>query len=225
MRTQREPAKARRIRGRETTLGLALAWTFAGAAGCEEETQLAPDELACVGREDGTTYCIDVYEASRIDATSTDQGTSSEGAVSLRGRLPWTNVEWADARAACERAGKRLCTAQEWEDACDGQVGPGGNVYPYGDEVQDGVCVTELTVNDDPLPTGSRDGCVSDFGAFDLGGNVWEWVGTSADAALGIGGGINSDATHFCRVLPQGAFFDDPTDQDRLLGFRCCSDF
>jgi formylglycine-generating enzyme required for sulfatase activity len=196
---------------------------LAGATACEDEVQLIQDDQVCIEKADGSFYCIDVYEAARIDASRTDQGTSDEGAVSLRGRLPWTNLEWADARAACERAGKRLCTVEEWEDACDGQVGEGGNLYPYGDEVMDGVCVTELTQNDDPLPTGSRDGCVSDFGVYDLGGNVWEWVGTTLDDAQVIGGGVNSDLRHRCDRLRIGQPFG-VTEEDELLGFRCCSD-
>lgn len=201
----------------------AAAWAVGGLAGCDDETNLSIDDDVCITRPDGSVYCIDTYEASRIDGSGTDQGTSDQGALSVRGRLPWTNLEWADARAACERSGKRLCTVDEWEDACDGTIGDGGNLYPYGEELMEGVCVTELTLSDDPLPTGSRPGCISDFGVYDLGGNVWEWVGTTEAEGQVIGGGIASTTTHRCTRIPQGRPFDID-DEDPILGFRCCRD-
>jgi len=203
---------------------IALLLGVAGLAGaCEDESLLVRDDRVCLEGRDGETFCIDQYEAARIDGTAVDQGAEEdEGSVSLRGRLPWTNVEWANARQACRDAGKRLCTVEEWEDACDGTIGEGGNVYPYGDELMPGVCVTELTLQDDPLPTGSRPGCVSDFDVFDLGGNVWEWVGRTQEDAQVIGGGIASGMTHRCARIPQGRPFD-VDDEDPILGFRCCS--
>ena len=41
------------------------------------------------------------------------------------------------AKAACERAGKRLCTHAEWLTACRGQR---GRAYPYGDRYAEGLC-------------------------------------------------------------------------------------
>jgi formylglycine-generating enzyme required for sulfatase activity len=204
-------------------LSAAAALAFAAPSACSDDEVLSVDDQVCIQRDDGSFYCIDRFEGTRIDGSRTDQGTSDEGSISVRGRLPWTNIEWADARAACERAGKRLCSVEEWEDACDGVVGPGGSVYPYGDEVQEGTCVTELTINDSPLPTGSRPDCVSAFDVYDMGGNVWEWVGGTLDDAQVIGGGANSDLAHRCARISLGRPFE-PTDEDPLLGFRCCRD-
>ena len=63
--------------------------------------------------------CIDKYEASRSDATESDQGTATGKAFSKRGVLPWmvnpmNDTHFAEFKAACETVGKRLCKDDEW---------------------------------------------------------------------------------------------------------------
>lgn len=58
------------------------------------------------------------YEASRPDATATTAGNTSTHACSRVGRVPWTNVTHPQAAAACAAVGARLCTEQEWHQAC-----------------------------------------------------------------------------------------------------------
>ncbi len=68
------------------------------------------------------------YEASRPTASSGDNGSGSTNisgkACSEPSRLPWTNINYVDAQAACNAlgGGARLCTEVEWERACRGPV-------------------------------------------------------------------------------------------------------
>ena len=63
------------------------------------------------------------YEASRYDATATSAGfDSTRRGCTVPGKLPWANVTMTEAEAACELLGPnwRLCTAAEWQAACQG---------------------------------------------------------------------------------------------------------
>ncbi len=80
-------------------------------------------------------------------------------AVSLAGVTPSGFLTWFQAAAAARNAGKRLPTNAEWQAAALGTT--------------DGApCIVNAT---GPGPTGTA-GCVSDVGAFDMVGNLWEWV-------------------------------------------------
>jgi hypothetical protein len=60
------------------------------------------------------------WEASHPDATATAGGAVTTKACSRAGVLPWTNVTYGQARAACQAlgAGVDLCTEQDWHRAC-----------------------------------------------------------------------------------------------------------
>ncbi len=58
------------------------------------------------------------YEASKPDATATAVGSVTTFACSKPGVQPWTNVTQPEAEAACASIGARLCTEQEWHQAC-----------------------------------------------------------------------------------------------------------
>lgn len=51
----------------------------------------------------GTVY-VYAYEASRPDATAAGQGTSTARACARPGVMPWTNVSYPEAAAACQAA-------------------------------------------------------------------------------------------------------------------------
>jgi formylglycine-generating enzyme required for sulfatase activity len=115
-----------------------------------------------------------------------------------KGELPALLVSWVDAKKQCEAIGKRLCTEDEFNFACEGEeMLP----YTYGFErdptkcnidrpyrkrekklfkyarcMKDPVCKAELEKLDQRLPTGSLPACVSPFGVYDLNGNINEWV-------------------------------------------------
>jgi len=85
------------------------------------------------------TFCIDIYEASRPDATSTSQGTSTAKAVCAPSVIPWysTALTKAEAAGACAAAGKRLCTPAEWTLACSGTT---NKAYAYGNAYNPTTC-------------------------------------------------------------------------------------
>jgi hypothetical protein len=88
-------------------------------------------------------------------------------AVSLPGVMPSANLTWFQAQVACTNSGKRLPSNAEWQAAVAGTPDPGPD-----DHAKD--CNTRSTT---AVPTGSRSACVSSAGAFDMVGNVEEWVG------------------------------------------------
>jgi formylglycine-generating enzyme required for sulfatase activity len=87
-------------------------------------------------------------------------------AVSVPLTQPTACVTWFQAAQACALSGKRLLTNQEWQQAAAGTPDP----FP-----DDGK-TTCVTFSPGPASTGFRTDCRSNWGAFDMVGNVWEWV-------------------------------------------------
>src|SRR5262249_34248296 len=88
-------------------------------------------------------------------------------AVSLPGMTPSANITWFQAQAACENAGKRLPSNAEWQAAAKGTPDPGPD-----DGEND--CNTASAFK--PVAPGWRSSCRSARGAFDMVGNLYEWV-------------------------------------------------
>jgi formylglycine-generating enzyme required for sulfatase activity len=88
-------------------------------------------------------------------------------AVSLPGVLPSARITWFQAQQACTNAGKRLPSNAEWQAAVAGTPDPGGD----NGTTDCNTNSVSMAVN-----TGSRTSCVSARGAFDMVGNLDEWV-------------------------------------------------
>jgi hypothetical protein len=87
-------------------------------------------------------------------------------AVSLPSEIPSGRITWFQAQEACANAGKRLPTNAEW------QVGANGTPDPGPDN---GTTDCNSATGSVSL-TGARSSCVSARGAFDMVGNLAEWV-------------------------------------------------
>lgn len=117
--------------------------------------------------------CIDVY------------------AVSMPGVIPADNITWFQASAACRNSGKRLVTNYEWQMAAYGTPDTG---------IEDGVSSCRVA-GGTSIETGARAACVSDVGAYDMVGNLWEWVaewwpqviGNDGSGCLSGWGGFSDD--------------------------------
>jgi len=128
-----------------------------------------PDELVEVG-----SVCVDRYEASIWTAPS--GGTQITGAIpcaangqdckgkifarSVAGVAPRAVITWFQAQQALVNSGKRLPTNAEWQAAVAGTP----------DSTACNVSTGSVA------NTGASAGCVSDWGANDMVGNLSEWV-------------------------------------------------
>ncbi len=88
-------------------------------------------------------------------------------AASLLGMTPSAYITWFQAQAACKNSRKRLPSNAEWQAAVIGTPDPGPD-----DGTSD--CHTASAVA--AVNTGSRSNCKSADGAFDMVGNLAEWV-------------------------------------------------
>jgi hypothetical protein len=157
-------------------------------------------------------------------------------AVSLPLEIPSANITWFQAQEACANSGKALPTSAEWQVGADGTPDPGPD-----NRATDCNSATNLAV-----VTGSRSACVSARGAFDMVGNLDEWVADwvpLSTTCTGWGGVSNdrmclvgaSTAVGGPGALTRGGSFVDgpgagplsvvggrrPSVSSGLVGFRC----
>jgi len=179
------------------------------------------------------------YEAARPNATAASQGTIGSRACSRTGVLPWTNVTYPQALAACTAAGLRLCDQSEWQTACRGTGGTcnWGSVscttYPLATpqcNTNEYDPIAGAPDDDLLLATATLPMCYASWGAplashiFDMTGNVKEWTRDPATspASNPIRGGSynNIAAGSRCDFNFNRA---DNLFQFANVGFRCCS--
>jgi len=168
--------------------------------------------------------CIDRYEAL------VEGSGANATAGSAEGQLPTEEISWFDAGRACRNAGFRLCSADEWMQACSGTTGEDGRAFPYGDEYEQERCnsAQDGTAADGRrlAPAGSFERCVTPEGVYDLSGNLGEWLQDSDPTGvlreLRGGSFSNYEKPAHCVTMPLA--YQPPNDAWSGLGFRCCTD-
>lgn len=171
-------------------------------------------------------------------------GTANVRAVSVEGAIPQGYITGDQAEAACQNSGKRLCTSSEWLLACQGSQ---MRTYPYGNTEQVGVCnaararhpvieyfgtsedwiwseLGNACINQLPdslAKTGEHTGCVTPEGAYDMVGNLHEWV---ADASGTFRGGFYVDTYRNGNGCYYRTTAHNRQHWDYSTGFRCCAD-
>lgn len=229
--------------------------------GREAEAANCPTGMASIQGE----FCIDKYEAFTVivdkPRTSVRKpkalknhspykpiGDATVMAVSKKGRIPQGHISRNQAEEACINAGKRLCTDDEWLQACRGKK---PTKYPYGDERKDGRCndhgvsgfnllfgpgnntppgphvYTKENMNDPRLnqldgtvaKTGKYSKCRGSYRVFDMVGNLHEW--TSAKEGT-FRGGYYLDTSINGEGCDYRTGAHDAKYYDYSTGFRCC---
>ncbi|NUP11005.1 MAG: SUMF1/EgtB/PvdO family nonheme iron enzyme [Polyangiaceae bacterium] len=210
-------------------------------------------------------FCIDKFEARtvEVDKPRTGRrkpepvrnhspfkpiGNATIMALSEKGRIPQGHISRDQAEQACFNAGKRLCTDEEWLEACHGKK---PTKYPYGDQHEDGRCndrgvsgfnllfgpgnntppeasaYTKENMNDPRLnqvdgslaKTGSHGKCKNSFGVFDMVGNLHEWTAAKEGT---FRGGYYLDTSINGEGCDYRTVAHDAKYFDYSTGFRCC---
>jgi formylglycine-generating enzyme len=190
------------------------------------------------------THCFAYWEgASAEEGPVTDVRVCMDQfeAPNVRGGTPFVMKSFEDARHFCGSRGRRVCSEEEWETACEG---PDLRPLAYGWKVDTALCnsgrqwrafdVKKLNAGGEEAkaelarlwqgaPSGQFLTCASPFGIYDMMGNVEEWVSTRHGRRYpgALMGGFWAKPWTGCRGTNDA---HEPTFVFYETGFRCCAD-
>ena len=218
----------------ETKRMLPFAWMSNGYA-------IAEDQLNMLDLEKLRKMATDVF-ALDVDTRAMDKSALVSAMLKqqqMQDNYPVADVNWFAAKAFCEWRGARLPSETEWEKAARG---PQGFEFPWGNEWDPKITNTgdDGEWDEGMAPVGSYPKNKSPYGAYDMSGNVWEWVedwyepyaGSDYQTAAfgkhnrvirGGGGGVGHYAiSYFFRGATRQ--FAEPEMESEDVGFRCVND-
>jgi len=138
-----------------------------------------------------------------------EHGTYPSGGA----RRPVTGVDWNDATAYAEWAGKRLPTEEEWEFAAKAAT---NNRYPWGNDWRDNAANAGDSSAHQLVNVGSYPEGKTSAGLMDMIGNAWEW--TSSDVVTYPGGHFASTVPKEVKVIRGGSWQE--TNQQATTTYR-----
>ena len=214
--------------------------TKASSLGCSEEMVLVG--ASCVDRYEASLLELHASGSETHFSPYKSPHAAEVRAISRASVVPQGYISMADARRACKASKKRLCHPAEWIAACKG---PDKTLFPYGkswvaskctdtkrtaplEKLYSGASMFEnksmIDARLNQLPntvakTGDAPSCTNGHGAFDMVGNLNEWVDDST-----MRGGFYLDVKSLGEGCEYATTAHSPVYYDYSTGFRCCAD-
>jgi eukaryotic-like serine/threonine-protein kinase len=170
--------------------------------------------------KDGRTLTWEQSMSLLVDRTGLPgpRGWSNQQVPDGKADYPVTDITWYEADAYAAFRGKELPTAFQWEKAARDGINPGAGVafMPWGVFYPGDTLDRRANFGGSPWPVSNGEFGMSQFGAYNMAGNVSEWTrNDSSDGYLATGGG-SGDATYaFTQYGGRPGFFSASN-----LGFR-----
>ena len=178
--------------------------------------------------------CVDAKVCQRVKKSSATRSRYYDDPHFVR--FPVLFVNWTMAQTYCEWRGARLPTEAEWEKAARGTT---SFIYPWGDHVSCNLANYGNCLGD---TSGALiyDLGESQFGVYNMAGNVWEWVsdwysdvyyrsspqdnpqGPDTGTKKVLRGGSWKD--NYVEIRSTNRDSHNPYYSSNAIGFRCAKD-